>query len=408
MREAFDIVVVGGGIHGVGVAQAAAAAGHCCLLLEQTALAAGTSSRSSKLIHGGLRYLETAQIGLVRECLRERAILLRIAPDLVHLSRMYFPVYRSSRRPPWQVLAGLTAYAVLGGLSATSRFRRVPHSEWDGLDGLRTRELRAVFQYFDAQTDDRLLTEAVMRSALELGVELAVPATFESATLRQDGALVRFSTHGTTRECFARVIVNAAGPWANLVLDRIEPAQRALPIDLVAGAHIVLPVPSKGGVFYVESPADGRVVFIMPWHGVTLVGTTETPYAGDPAMVTALESERLYLLEVFRHYFPDDGAGLDVGAITQSFSGLRVLPAGDQRAFRRSRETILHADREKERGGGNEGAPRVITIYGGKLTAYRATASRVLRRIRASLPQATQHADTGELPLTPQEARRDQ
>src|SRR3984957_18551600 len=167
MQE-YDVIVVGGGIHGAGVMQAAAAAGHSTLLIEKCALASGTSSRSSKLIHGGLRYLESGQFALVRESLRERAIHLRIAPDLVHLKPFFIPVYDDTRRRPWQLKAGLSIYALLGGFDASTRFGSVPKREWAKLDGLETRGLDAVICYQDAQTDDARLTRAVVQSALEL------------------------------------------------------------------------------------------------------------------------------------------------------------------------------------------------------------------------------------------------
>jgi len=164
-----DIVVVGAGIQGAGVAQAAAAAGYSVLLLEQTGIASGTSSRSSKLIHGGLRYLESGQFRLVRECLRERALLLRNAPSFVRLAPHYIPVYRETRRRPLLLRAGLSLYAVLGGLHPEVRFRQLPRSAWSDLDGLNQDGLQAVFRYFDAQTDDAALTRAVVSSAQSLG-----------------------------------------------------------------------------------------------------------------------------------------------------------------------------------------------------------------------------------------------
>ena len=147
--RAFDVVVVGGGIHGAGVLQAAVAAGHSALLIEKGALASGTSSRSSKLIHGGLRYLESGQFALVRESLHERAIHLRIAPDLVQLKPFFIPVYKETRRRPWQLKVGLWVYALLGGFDASTRFGDVPKSEWPRLDGLKTRDLDAVVRYHE-------------------------------------------------------------------------------------------------------------------------------------------------------------------------------------------------------------------------------------------------------------------
>jgi glycerol-3-phosphate dehydrogenase len=165
MTQSFDLVVIGAGIHGAGIAQAAAARGLSVLVLEQAGVASGTSSRSSKLIHGGLRYLESGQFSLVRECLQERALLLKLAAGLVELKPFYIPVYRDTARRPWLLYAGLSLYRMLGDGSAAMRFRRVPQHDWKSLDGLDTTGLEAVFQYYDAQTDDTALTNAVMRSA---------------------------------------------------------------------------------------------------------------------------------------------------------------------------------------------------------------------------------------------------
>ncbi|MDX1388052.1 MAG: FAD-dependent oxidoreductase, partial [Acidobacteriota bacterium] len=248
-----DIIVVGGGIHGVGVAQAAAAAGHGVLLLEKEDFAAGTSSRSSKLIHGGLRYLETAQINLVQESLAERRILLRIAPSLVRLVPFYIPVYRETSRRPWQIRIGLSLYALLGRLTETSRFGTLPRSEWDGLDGLRTAGLQTVFRYWDAQTDDELLTRAVARSAVALGARVLLRSSFVSAVREDDGYRMTVETEGRRRELRCRAVVNAAGPWANRVLDAVTPRPRKLDIDLVQGAHIVLGGSIREGVYYCEA-----------------------------------------------------------------------------------------------------------------------------------------------------------
>src|SRR5271169_498013 len=210
----FDVVIVGGGIHGAGVLQAVAAAGHSALLIERQALAAGTSSRSSKLIHGGLRYLESGQFGLIRESLRERAVHLRIAPELVELKPFFIPVYADTRRRPWQLMLGLSVYALLGGFHPSTRFGRVPKRDWPKLDGLETQNLDAVIRYYDAQTDDAELTRAVVNSARSLGGELAMPANFTAASLTDDGVTVTFACGGASTDCRARVLVNAAGPWA--------------------------------------------------------------------------------------------------------------------------------------------------------------------------------------------------
>jgi glycerol-3-phosphate dehydrogenase len=386
----FDVVVVGGGIHGVGVAQAVAAAGHTVLVLEKRALAAGTSSRSSKLIHGGLRYLESGQFRLVHESLRERRILLAIAPDLVRLVPFHLPVYRQTRRRPWQLRLGLSLYALLGGFERATRFGSVARSEWSRLDGLVTRDLVSVLRYYDAQTDDAALTRAVMRSAQSLGAELALPAELYAAELRADDAIVRYVHEGNQHEVEARVLVNAAGPWACEAARRIAPAVPVPAVELVQGSHIVVSGQASQGIYYVESPRDGRAIFVMPWHGNTLVGTTETRFHGNPDQVRPLAAERHYLVSVLRHYFAQHAA-LDARQVIDAFAGLRVLPRGTSHAFHRSRETALVADHLQQ--------PRTLSIYGGKLTAWRATAEHVYARIASSLPARVARADTRTLKL---------
>ena len=390
MKE-YDVVIIGGGIHGAGVLQAAAAAGYSALLIERRSLASGTSSRSSKLIHGGLRYLESGQFALVRESLRERAIHLRIAADLVELKPFFIPVYRDTRRRPWQLKLGLWVYALLGGFDAATRFGSVRESEWASLDGLKTQDLDAVVRYHDAQTNDALLTRAVVQSALSLGgAELKMPAAFTRAALRDNGVTVTYTAGESSVDCGARVLINAAGPWAPLVARAVEPAIAVPDVDLVQGTHIVIPFPLTAGIYYVESPTDGRAVFVMPWYGATLIGTTETPYRGNPDDVQPLPQEEEYLLAVARHYFPAWNR-LTREDITERFAGLRVLPAATQAAFDRSRETIFTTDRDVR--------PRVLGIYGGKLTGWRAAAAHVMERISSSLPATVRRGTTEQLIL---------
>ena len=386
----YDVVVVGGGIHGAGVLQAAAAAGHRALLLEQHGLASGTSSRSSKLIHGGLRYLETGQFSLVRESLRERAIHLRVAPELVTLKPFFIPVYRETRRRPWQLRIGLSVYALLGGFATGTGFGTVPRGEWATLDSLDTDGLQAVIRYYDAQTDDALLTRAVVQSALDLGAEAIVPATFVAANLTGDGVELGFESGAVRTECRARVLVNAAGPWAPQVARAVHPAIPVPAVDLVQGTHIVVPVPVTAGIYYVESPADGRAVFIMPWLGQMMIGTTETPFSGDPGSVHPLPQEEDYLLAVARRYMTTC-RDLTREHIVTRFAGLRVLPSLSKSAFNRSRETIFTTDRDPR--------PRVLGIYGGKLTGWRAAAAHVLELVGPSLPVRVPRAATAQIPL---------
>ncbi|MDH3647241.1 MAG: FAD-dependent oxidoreductase [Gammaproteobacteria bacterium] len=388
----YDIVVIGGGIHGVGITQAAAAAGYSVLLLEKSALAAGTSSKSSKLIHGGLRYLETYQFGLVAESLRERALLLKLAPGLVKLRPFIIPVYKKTRRAPWLVRLGLSLYAVLGRFREGASFHTIPSSDWQSLDGLRTDDLKAVFSYSDAQTDDRLLTRAVMNSALELGAQYEMPAEFVGAQLDEAGNIVRYRVDHTEKQCVAGILINTAGPWVNEVLARVTPAQVAPAISLVQGSHIVIGQQFKRGIYYVESPRDGRAVFVMPRQNDTLVGTTEIRFRGHPDTVTTFPRERSYLCSVVEYYFPAL-RGTIANSIIGAFAGLRVLPEGKGHAFHRPRETILRSD--------NETHPHILSVYGGKLTGYRATAEKVINHLRPFLPERSAIASTRELPLTP-------
>lgn len=382
-----DVVIVGAGIQGAGAAQAVAAAGYSVVLLEQTGIASGTSSRSSKLIHGGLRYLESGQLGLVRACLRERTLLLRNAPDLVRLTPHYIPVYRETHRRPWLLRLGLSLYALLGGLHPAVRFNAVPRADWPSLDGLRQDGLQAVFRYFDAQTDDAELTRAVLHSAEGLGATLLLPATVLGAVATEQGVRVRYRDASGEHDLRCAALVNAAGPWVNQVLSVVEPQAHALDIDWVAGTHIVLPRRLTQGVYYAEAPRDGRAVFIMPWRdGQTLVGTTERDYQGDPAAVAPTQAEIDYLLDTVRHYFPAF-AQLEPCA---AFAGLRVLPRAEGKAFGRPRDTRLHVTHHQ----------RVVSIYGGKLTAYRATAEKLVGLLRSVLPARARRAWTQDARIT--------
>lgn len=385
-----DILVIGGGIHGAGVAQAAAAAGYSVRVLEQSACGAGTSSRSSKLIHGGLRYLESGQFNLVRECLYERSLLLQNAPELVELVPFYIPIYKHTSRRPWQIRTGLSLYALLGGLGKAYRFHSLSPRQWQQLDGLDTRDLEAVYCYYDAQTDDAALSRAVMNSARQLGAELMVPAELREARLYHDGCEVRFIYQGREYACHSRFIVNATGPWVSQVLQRIHPAPRPVAVDLVQGSHLIIKGELQQGIYYVEAPQDRRAVFVMPWQGNVMVGATETLYRGDPGAVHVLDQERSYLQEVLAHYFPERYAQSQQQLLDE-FAGLRVLPGGHNQAFMRPRETLLQTDGPRQ--------PRLLSIYGGKLTAYRSTAQRVVQQIQQSLPTRRARADVRQLRL---------
>jgi glycerol-3-phosphate dehydrogenase len=370
----FDVIVIGGGIHGVGIAQAAAAAGYFVLVIEKQGLASGTSCKSSKLIHGGLRYLESFEFSLVRDSLNERELLLDLAPELVHRKKFFIPIYRQTSRRAWWVGIGLLAYTVLAGFGKYTQFRRVPRQEWGGLDGLNTENLQVVYQYWDAQTDDAALTRAVMQSATELGAELICPAQFLSAEVGAGSVQVCYEQHRTDMTISTKVLVNAAGPWAAKVAATVVPKMKPLAVDNVAGSHIKLPGQVVKGCYYLEVESDKRAVFVMPKGDRTLVGTTERTYRDDPDKIDATDEAIEYLLDVFRKNFPARDT-----QILDSWAGLRVLPASQGNAFNRSRETQLPTD--------NEHMPRVLSVFGGKLTGYRATAGKVMSILRRTLPE---------------------
>jgi len=389
VTDYYDLVIIGAGIQGVGVAQAAAAAGYRVLVLERTAIASATSSQSSKLIHGGLRYLETGQFRLVREALRERALLLRLAPELVKLVPFFLPVYRQSRRKPWQLRLGLNLYRALGGGS----FQTLRSGDWEQLDGLVTENLTSVFRYDDGQTDDTLLTQAVMKSAESLGAELKLPAEFVAAQLEDDCCQVVYregtGPDAAKRHCRCAALVNCAGPWASRLLEKVEPKQAPFAVDLVQGSHLWLALDAPRGCYYVEAPSDGRGVFVLPWQGEMLLGTTETLHQGPPEEARTLPDETRYLLKTLAHYFPHLG-DVSEKQIKQKYCGLRVLPQSAGRPFRRSREVLLHQNRRR--------TPRMLSVMGGK--TYRLTAQKVMKTLRPSLPAAQAKGDTARLPLS--------
>ncbi len=388
----YDVAIIGGGIHGVGVAQAAAVRGYKTVLLEQyDHLAEGTSSRSSKLIHGGLRYLEQFEFSLVRECLIERSYLLKNAPDLVKLTPVYIPIYKHSKRSPLMIRAGLSLYALLGNLSKDAQFKKIPKQDWDSLHGLKQENLLAVYQYYEAQTDDSLLTQSVMNSAQEFGAELILNAKVNKIILDNESNQIAYiDDQGIKNEVITKVVVNAAGPWASDIVDCVHPEQKNIQVDLVQGTHIILPLQLGEVIFYIESPQDQRPIFVMPWYGETMIGTTESIFDDDPAKTFPLDQEVEYLLETFYSHFPkyrDQNF-----EVNKKFSGLRVLPRSQKNANQRSRETIYHRDRKHK--------PRILSIFGGKLTSYRATAEHVMSYIEGSLSKAKNQVNTKELKLS--------
>ena len=378
----YDIAIIGGGIQGVGIAQAAAAAGYSVLLLERTAFGAGTSSKSSKLIHGGLRYLESGEFNLVRESLQERELLLTLAPQLVKRQQFYIPLYRNSRHKSWQLRIGLSLYSLLAGMGRESRFKHYDKQHLSPCSELQQHNLSSVYRYSDAQTDDRALTCAVAESARRLGATLRCPIAFQKAQWHDGNYLITAKTDDSIERYKSRCLINAAGPWANELAANIQPLPPMLDIELVQGTHLLYEQPISKNCYYLEAPQDGRVVFILPWQGGTMVGTTETLYSGHPDNCHALPEEIHYLQTVVEHYFPNykqQPCG--------EFVGMRVLPKADSSPFSRSREMQLAINNN------------YLALYGGKLTGYRATAEKIVAYIEKMIGTRKAIADTSKLTL---------
>ncbi|SQH75273.1 FAD-dependent glycerol-3-phosphate dehydrogenase, family protein [Shewanella benthica] len=389
--DTIDVVIIGGGINGAGIAQCASAAGYSVLLLEKGAIGGQTSANSSKLIHGGLRYLETGQISLVRNSLSERRALLRLAPHLVKAVPFYIPVYDTSQRNQWAIRAGLMAYSVLSEFDPLGRFTSLPAVEWSKISGLKLQGLKAVFRYWDAQTDDKALTQAVMRSAQDLGAQVLRYAECDAIVHMPDHCEVSYLYQDDLVVQRASCVINAAGPWVNDVIESLVPPMAKEHVDLVQGSHLLLDIPAPSGILYLESCFDNRVVFVMPWKGKTLLGTTETildKLAGKPE---STREEISYLLGIYKHYFPTQGSVEQLeNLIIDTFCGVRVLPKLNGSSFDRPREILLKTSITH---------PRLMTLYGGKLTTFRITSKEVVRWLASKLGKRTSIADVDITPL---------
>ena len=386
MSGVFDLLVVGGGINGSGIARDAAGRGLKVLLCEAGDLAGATSSASSKMIHGGLRYLEHYEFRLVRESLAEREILLRIAPHLVRPTEFVLPDGEGSR-PHWMVRAGLFLYDRLGGAHTLPAARSVDLRS-DQRGAPLSAAARRGFVYSDCRVDDARLVVANARDAAAHGAE-AVTRTALVAARRQGGEwrAELQEEGGGRREVAARVLLNAAGPWAAEVAHRAGLTTRA-GLRLVKGSHIVVPRLYPGEHAYLLQNDDHRVVFVIPFEReFTLIGTTELPFAEDPAAVTASEQEIQYLCRAAGRWFR---AAPAPGDVAWSFAGVRPLyddRAGNMAAV--TRDYVLELD--------EAGAP-ALSIFGGKLTTYRRLAEHALTRLASHLPGAGP-AWTAQAPL---------
>ncbi len=380
MPDIYDLLVIGGGINGAGIARDAAGRGLSVLLCEKDDLAQGTSSRSGKLIHGGLRYLEYYEFRLVREALIEREVLLRAAPHIVWPMRFVLPHSRE-QRPAWMIRLGLFLYDHLGGrerLPATRRLdlRRAP-------EGVPIRDdYTTAFEYSDCWVDDARLVVLNAVDAAARGADVRVRTEVASAR-RMDGvwqATLR-RPDGSTEPVCARALANAAGPWVEQVLTGVVGANTARHVRLVKGSHIVVRKFWDGAQAYLLQNDDKRVIFVNPYEDdLCLIGTTDIPYEGKADDVAIDDAERAYLCRVVNRYMRHR---VDPSDIVHEFSGVR--PLYDDNAANPSavtRDYVFDVD------GGDGGAP-LLSVFGGKITTFRKLGEHALQKLRTFLPAMT-------------------
>ncbi|TFL16219.1 glycerol-3-phosphate dehydrogenase [Jannaschia formosa] len=372
-----DLFVIGGGINGAGIARDAAGRGLSVVLCEKDDLAEGTSSRSGKLVHGGLRYLEYYEFRLVREALIEREVLMRNAPHIIWPMRFVLP-HSPQDRPAWLVRLGLFLYDNLGGRkklpgTRTLDLRRDP--EGAAIKDTFTRG----FEYSDCWVDDARLVILNAVDAAERGAQVLTRSPCTSA--RRENGVWRVTTSnsftGETREFEAKVLVNAAGPWVTDVVTRVAGSNSSRNVRLVKGSHIIVPKFWKGENAYLVQNHDKRVIFINPYErDKALIGTTDIAYEGRAEDVTADESEIQYLIDAVNRYFKEELTRDDVET---TFSGVRPLfDDGEGNPSAVTRDYVFDVE---EAGG----AP-LLNIFGGKITTFRELAERGMHQIEKFFP----------------------
>ena len=389
-----DLLIIGAGITGAGIARDAAMRGLRVALVEREDFGSGTSSRSSRLVHGGLRYLEHGHLHLVFESSRERRILLRIAPHLVRPQPFIWPVYQDARVPRWKLAAGLFLYDALSLFRNVASHQRLSTAELLRQEpALRQPGLRGGARYYDARTNDIRLTLANARAAAEAGATVANhvevrellidggPAAIYTGGRRHGGyqravrgAIANDVLSGQRLTIRARTVVNATGPWSD-VIRRFADGSAAASLRGTKGVHIAVPRERVGNrnALTLLSPIDGRVIFLLPAGPLTVVGTTDTDYDGPLDPVHATRSDIAYLLRSANAFFP--GAHLIPGDVVSAWAGIRPLVGGGTGdPGRASREHALTWT-----------APGLLTISGGKLTTYRAMAREVVDEVTRAL-----------------------
>jgi glycerol-3-phosphate dehydrogenase len=399
--ERFDLLVVGGGITGAGVALDAATRGLRTALVEAGDFAEGTSSRSSRLIHGGLRYLETGDFRLVFEALAERRRLLELASHLVRPLPFLFPLYRSGPVPFRKLQAGMWLYDLLSLFRGVRRHRMLRHRAVLAAEPRLLREgLVGGAEYFDASVDDARLTLAVARGAHHAGAAVvphaAVTGFVRDAEGTVRGVRLRDALTGEEFEARADVVVNATGPWSDELRRLADPA--AVPrLRPTKGVHVVLERERVGnaGALIFPSPVDGRTMFVLPWGDFTYVGTTDTDYSGPPADADATEWDVEYLLRSANALFPD--ARLEPADVLSTWTGVRPLlaPPADGEGVSEGATSREH-EIWRDPGG-------LVTVAGGKLTTYRVMAAQTVdfavKQLRRERPVDAVDSITAELHL---------
>ncbi len=374
-EDKYDLLVIGAGINGAGIARDAAGRGLRVLVVEKDDIASATSSWSSKLIHGGLRYLEQYEFRLVREALQEREVLLRLAPHIIHPLRFVLP-HVPSMRPAWMVRIGLWMYDHLGSRVTLPGSHAVafPDPVWSA--GLKPDFPRG-YAYSDCQVDDSRLTLVNAISAAEKGATVLTRTRFVSGE-RRDGAWeARLEGPAGPRTVRARAVVNAAGPWVMDVLAAAHGTHVKGSVRLVKGSHIIVPRIHPHGHAYILQNPDQRVIFLIPYQGFTLVGTTDVQVPSTDAARDISGEEVDYLIAAANRFVAKPLARADV---VSSYAGVRPLyDDGSDNVSQITRDYVLRLDEEGGR------AP-LITLFGGKITTYRCLAEEVVAKLAPYFP----------------------
>jgi glycerol-3-phosphate dehydrogenase len=394
LAEVYDLVVIGGGINGCGIARDAVGRGWRVFLCEKSDFASGTSSASTKLIHGGLRYLEYYEFRLVREALMEREVLWGIAPHIVWPLRFVLP-YHKKLRPRWLLRLGLFLYDHIGGRKKLPPTRTVNLRRDVTGQPLKPDYVHA-FEYSDCWVEDSRLVVLNAMAAAERGAIIR-PRTRCLEAVRADGlwrVTLADETTGETYAIQARALVNAAGPWVGDVGQNVLHNNTRPPVRLVQGSHIVVPKLYDHPGCYIFQNDDRRIFFVIPYEqDFTLIGTTDQDYKGDPAHVHASVGEIAYLCRSASDYLRKE---ITPEMVVWTYSGVRPLydEAGDTAAQAATRDYVLKLDV-------SEGQAALLSVYGGKITTYRRLAEAALAQLQPHLPAAAGEAEgwTGKYPL---------